>query len=171
MVGQQTVVNRSIDNGVMMSVPFVDKGRCAQEPIHIPGRIQPHGVLFVITPDEITITSVSENVETMLGRTVAEVVGAPLALVFGPAQGTALESAIRKDDVIGLNPMQVSIDVGGLHESFECVVSRSGERILIELERCGNSTADEVNFFEVRRPIARLHQAPDIEALATAASV
>jgi chemotaxis family two-component system sensor kinase Cph1 len=133
--------------------------------------IQPHGVLFVIKPDDLTIASVSENVETMLGQTAAEVLGAPLFAVFGAVQGAALESAIREDDVISFNPREVSIDVGGLYESFECVVSRSGKGILIELERGGNATADEINFFEVRRPIARLYQARDIEALANAASV
>ena len=40
----------------------VDLTTCDREPIHIPGSIQPHGVLLVLTEPALTIAQVSENV-------------------------------------------------------------------------------------------------------------
>ena len=41
---------------------MVDLTDCDREPIHIPGTIQPFGVLFVLAEPSLTITQVSENV-------------------------------------------------------------------------------------------------------------
>jgi chemotaxis family two-component system sensor kinase Cph1 len=40
---------------------------CAQEPIHVPGAVQPHGVLFVLREPQLIILQVSENVGLFLG--------------------------------------------------------------------------------------------------------
>ena len=41
---------------------MVDLTNCDREPIHIPGSIQPHGVLLVMTEPELVVIQVSENV-------------------------------------------------------------------------------------------------------------
>ena len=48
---------------------------CDREPIHIPGTIQPFGVLFVLAEPSLTITQVSENVGEHLPVRVEEVLG------------------------------------------------------------------------------------------------
>ena len=35
---------------------------CADEPIHIPGAIQPHGLLLVLEEDSFRVTQVSDNI-------------------------------------------------------------------------------------------------------------
>ena len=41
---------------------------CDSEPIHIPGSIQPHGLLFVFAGSEQRLVSVSVNAEPIFGR-------------------------------------------------------------------------------------------------------
>jgi len=40
---------------------------CAQEPIRIPGSIQPHGTLVVVDPDTRRIVQASANAPALLG--------------------------------------------------------------------------------------------------------
>jgi light-regulated signal transduction histidine kinase (bacteriophytochrome) len=46
---------------------------CDREPIHIPGTIQPFGVLMVLTEPSLTIMQVSENVDDHLSVRVDDV--------------------------------------------------------------------------------------------------
>ncbi|HEY9824068.1 MAG TPA: hypothetical protein V6D19_01365 [Stenomitos sp.] len=39
----------------------IDLSNCDHEPIHIPGSIQPHGLLFAADPSTLTILQVSNN--------------------------------------------------------------------------------------------------------------
>ena len=52
--------------------------RCADEPIHIPGSIQPHGFLLVVSEPDLRIQQASENVRDWLD------VEADLKLVLHP---------------------------------------------------------------------------------------
>ena len=59
---------------------------CAQEPIRIPGNIQPHGMLVVVDPDSRQIVQASANATALLGdarRASAQVI--PCTSVFGPS--------------------------------------------------------------------------------------
>ncbi len=152
--------------------PPVDKSRCAQEPIHIPGSIQPHGLLLVFGAD-LTVDVVSENVEAMLGIPLAEAVGAPLARFFGPAQSVRLEAAIRSGEPVSmLNPMRFLLLSGGKTVDFECVLHHSGASIVVELEPyvVPPDPGRLDPFARVRTPVARMQAAPDISALVQGAA-
>ncbi len=56
---------------------------CDNEPIHIPGSIQPHGMLLVATRDRLVVTQAAGEIETRLG--VADWHGAPLGALIGAA--------------------------------------------------------------------------------------
>jgi chemotaxis family two-component system sensor kinase Cph1 len=42
----------------------------AREPFHIPGAIQPHGVLLVLDPADISILQASDNASEVLGARI-----------------------------------------------------------------------------------------------------
>ena len=69
--------------------PPVDLDTCADEPIHIPGAIQPHGVLLACSGPDRIVRQVSANVD-VLGVTVGEVLGKPLAALLDPASAERL---------------------------------------------------------------------------------
>jgi len=64
----------------------IDLDACAREPIHIPGLIQPYGVLLVVEPADGRIVQAS--------ATAAEVLGAPMQQLLGA----------RYDEVLQLSP-------------------------------------------------------------------
>jgi light-regulated signal transduction histidine kinase (bacteriophytochrome) len=72
----------------------VDLSNCDREPIHVPGAIQPHGVLLALAGPELTIVQVSDNVAQHLGVPVAEVLGLPLATVLPDAPVAELRRAL-----------------------------------------------------------------------------
>ncbi|MDE0778554.1 MAG: hypothetical protein OSB43_19920, partial [Nocardioides sp.] len=55
---------------------------CDAEPIHVPGAIQPHGVLLALD-DEQRVVVCSANLETMLGVSADDALGRPLAALVG----------------------------------------------------------------------------------------
>lgn len=61
----------------------LDMDVCAREPIHIPGLIQPYGVLLVIEPADGRIVQAS--------TTAADLLGVPLAELLGMAYTQVLE--------------------------------------------------------------------------------
>ncbi|MCL9796590.1 hypothetical protein MXD58_020230, partial [Frankia sp. AgKG'84/4] len=60
----------------MESPEPVDLDNCDREPIHVPGSVQPHGVLLAVRDDDdLTVARVSGNVADALGRPAARVLG------------------------------------------------------------------------------------------------
>jgi two-component system, chemotaxis family, sensor kinase Cph1 len=55
---------------------------CASEPIHIPGGIQPHGLLLSIGEQE-EVLQISENAHAVVGRSAGDSVGKPMAEIIG----------------------------------------------------------------------------------------
>ncbi|PWQ89164.1 hypothetical protein DKX15_15470, partial [Enterococcus faecium] len=64
----------------------IDLDNCAREPIHIPGSIQPRGVLVVVGEPDFDIRQISATVGEMLGRPAEEVLGQHLSVLMGPDQ-------------------------------------------------------------------------------------
>src|SRR6476646_5049313 len=63
----------------------VDLTDCDREPIHIPGTIQPYGVLFVLAEPALTVAQVSENVSDHFPLRVEDILGQPLSSVIDSA--------------------------------------------------------------------------------------
>ena len=53
----------------------VDIANCDREPIHIPGAVQPHGVLLSLREPELVVVQASDNTADLFGRVVAYVLG------------------------------------------------------------------------------------------------
>ncbi|GHD49535.1 diguanylate cyclase (GGDEF) domain-containing protein [Marinobacter persicus] len=65
------------------AVSTEDLEQCEKEPIHIPGAIQPDGLLLVLDPDDFTIIQLSQNTDVWLGWAPEALLGKPLAHVLG----------------------------------------------------------------------------------------
>ncbi|MEZ0446270.1 SpoIIE family protein phosphatase [Cellulomonas sp. ICMP 17802] len=73
----------------------VDLDNCAREPIHVPGSIQPRGVLLAVTEPDLVVRHTSDNVGAVLGHAVDQVLGRTLADVLGPQGADVLEQHVR----------------------------------------------------------------------------
>jgi chemotaxis family two-component system sensor kinase Cph1 len=105
----------------------LDLDACAQEPIHIPGSIQPHGVMLVADRTTHDISHAAGDIPRLLGRsawlgrTLGEVLGDPLAArVAQVTQSGAAGGYAGRFEETGL----------GLDVSAHL----DGERLIIELE-------------------------------------
>lgn len=100
---------------------------CAQEPIHIPGAIQPHGALIVLRPADLTVLQASRNAGAFFGADLR--LGGPAPAILDP----------------------LNDDIRNWHESSEAVFQtdisdatltahRSGGLVILEVERSGTQT-------------------------------
>ncbi|MDY3558596.1 ATP-binding protein [Gemmata sp. JC673] len=112
----------------------VDLVTCESEPIHIPGRVQPHGALLAVSEPDGVVVQTSANCAALLGLPELPL-GRPLADVLG----RDLTAALAAPDPRPLAPLPVS--VGG--RAFDVIAHRHAGRLIVELEpAAGGTTAD-----------------------------
>lgn len=114
----------------------IDLDNCAREPIHIPGSVQPRGVLAVVREPDFTVRQVSANVDDLLGRSVDDVLDKHLSALIGVEQAAAIEHAAAVfGDLHQRNPLECDVDIGGRRRLFDAILHREpGGVLLLELE-------------------------------------
>ena len=124
-----------VDELVSVGTP-IDLDNCAREPIHIPGSIQPRGVLAVVREPDFEVRQVSANVADLLGRPVDAVLGRHLSALVGAEQAARVEEfATTFGDLRQRNPLECVIDVAGESRAFDAILHREpGDVLLVELE-------------------------------------
>ncbi len=91
-IGPSVPEGRPVDDLVPVGTP-IDLDNCAREPIHVPGSIQPRGVLAVVHEPGFEVRQVSANVADLLGRPVDAVLGRHLSALIGAEQAARVEQA------------------------------------------------------------------------------
>ena len=84
--------------------PGFDLGICDQDPIRVPGSIQPSGVLLALAGDPARIVCASSNLREHLGRDAAELIGQPLSAALGEDYAARLSG-----DLYGLRPSETPV--------------------------------------------------------------
>src|SRR5690606_8968596 len=104
--GRRTMT-RTVDEPELLAPgEAVDLDNCAREPIHVPGLIQPRGVLLVVREADGVLLQASANVERYLGAAADDLAGRPLADALGeqPAR-LVLDHAASVADLATRNPV------------------------------------------------------------------
>lgn len=116
-----------------MSLPFEKKKleECAKEQIHLLGKVQSHGVLFVLSPGNLEILSVSANAGGILGVEPSRLCGTSLEKWIGEATIAQLKLASKERAYTFNNPLTVHF-AGGL--IFDGIAHLSGEQLIFEIE-------------------------------------
>ena len=103
---------------------------CSTEPIHIPGSIQPYGVMLVLDPQNHCILQASDNLDAWLGVATKDALGKPLASVIGDDQADIIRHIVVTRE---LQPMQSSV-VKVADKMFDAVAHLADGYIVVELE-------------------------------------
>lgn len=144
-----------------------DLTNCDREPIHVPGAVQPHGLLLGMDDAGMVLVA-SANTPEMIGAPVEDVVGSALADVVGAAAARAVLALTGTGDL--REPIRLALDpAGGLLAEGEAdvVLHRAGERIVVEIEpRVGLAALPPVSYRSARAAVLRLTEAPDADELA-----
>ena len=119
---------------------------CDREPIHIPGAIQPHGLLLVISRPEWQITQISHNTQNFLGIEPEQLLGQPLSRLL-PTEKIEAIAACLEGDFEQINPLKLSLDTQIGIKNFNGIVHALNENdIILELEPNENENA--LNFIQ-----------------------
>jgi light-regulated signal transduction histidine kinase (bacteriophytochrome) len=116
---------------------------CAREPIHIPGSIQPRGVLLTVRERDGLVLQCSANVASLLATPVEDVLGRPLDSVLGlSASRVVTDQLVSVPDTRVRNPGLMQVEVAGRVVAMDVVVHRppgsdgaaSAGVVVVELE-------------------------------------
>ncbi|MDP5184455.1 SpoIIE family protein phosphatase [Blastococcus sp. BMG 814] len=109
--------------------PTVDEealARCADEPIAVPGAVQPHGALLAVSEPDLAVVVASAGAADLFGGPVA---GRAIDELLDPADAERLRAGLA-GDLAELNPLRVR--VGG--EDVDLVVHRADGLLVTEWE-------------------------------------
>jgi len=143
-----------------------DITNCDREPIHIPGAIQPHGVLLSLAEPDLVVAQASDNTASLLGRTVAHVLGQPLAALLDPESFERVRRAAGREAPAEANPL--SLAAGG--RACDGVLHRHEGALILEIEpRIDAPDAPERTHHPLRHAVAQVQSAATLDALFEAA--
>lgn len=143
----------------------IDTTDCDREPIHIPGSIQPHGILLVVEPGGLTVAQVAGDVERITG--VEDCIGAALGAVIGHALADRIDDQARRS-AWG----HVGRWTGPDRREHDVALQTSGDRLLVEVEQSSGRAVSGVDLLAVIETAgARFERAPDLKALFQLAAV
>lgn len=132
---------------------------CADEPIRIPGSVQPHGVLLAVVTGSTEVVVASGSAREHLGRAAEDLLGMRLEELFGPSWPAEGVAALDPAE-----PRTVELNVpGGGRRSFDLLAHTSAGLLVLELEPRRPVPADQA--VRARSALRRLQSAGTEEAL------
>ncbi|WP_165231872.1 ATP-binding protein [Aquisphaera insulae] len=146
----------------------VDLSNCDREPIHIPGRVQPHGVLLSLREPDLAVLQASANAAERLGIAAEGLAGTTILdrIDGGDARGRC-RAWLGSADVRGGGPLRLT--VGG--RPFDATAHRHDGALLLELEDARDAgPAIEADYRSVRTAMGRLLAAGSLEAFCRVAA-
>ncbi|WP_262271222.1 ATP-binding protein [Microvirga yunnanensis] len=146
----------------------LDLTACEREPIHIPGSIQPHGILLAIRLSDRTIAYASANTAEIFGFDPADALGRPFGEVM-PALSAEFAGQLDDPPAAGNTRFVRTIQVHTAQQErfFETAVSRSGDCAILELEEppYGAVSSIDALYPTLRRFVEQLQGASTIQTL------
>jgi two-component system, chemotaxis family, sensor kinase Cph1 len=146
-----------------MTKQTVDLTNCDRELIHIPGLIQPHGVLLVLQEIDLEIIQVSNNTFELLGYHSQDILGKTLSNLISLEQIKAIRQCLSAD-FEHVNPLDILIHHETKSVSFDGIIHRRDGVVILELEP--KQTAGKTDFLEfyqrVKGTITKIQKAPTL---------
>src|SRR6185369_5233971 len=90
----------------------VDLSNCDREPIHVPGSIQPHGVMLSLDESDMRILQVSSNCQEFFGIDSTDLLGNSLIWILGTAQTDSFRETLTSRELRPSNPMKLTVGRG-----------------------------------------------------------
>lgn len=104
-----------------------DLTACDREPIHIPGAIQPHGLLLVAEPGTLRVVAGAGDLEEELG---GDWLGRDLAVLLGQDVRALVDATPA-----GPGGTVIAAPVEGVRRRFDVAIHRTAGYLLVELEQ------------------------------------
>ena len=136
------------------------------EPIHAPGSIQLHGILFVLEEPLLKIIQVSKNTVAVLGIHPEEILGKLFAELIGVEQIASLKTALTENNET-LTPIILEFKTLRNKKVFNGTIYRSEESVIVELEPiiCEQDT-ENLSFYNlIKTPLTKIQSAESLQRM------
>jgi two-component system, chemotaxis family, sensor kinase Cph1 len=138
----------------------IDTSGCDREPIHVPGAIQPHGVLLSLQEPDLVIQQISDNTGALLGRAHDTLLGRPLGDLLDASSTDTVARALASPNPADDNPLSITCS----EQYFDGVLHRHRGAAILELEPAERG-ASHVGRHPLRGALARVQAASDLASL------
>lgn len=130
---------------------------CDDEPIQIPGAIQPHGVLLVVDEATWQVGQLSANADVLLASPAARLAGLSIEHVLGEAGAAQVREAATFESLDEVNPLSVLLHGGQL----DCIMHRHDGLLLLEFDHPDELPFDKAPLLDrgLGRALTRLQAA------------
>ena len=144
----------------------VDLSNCDREAIHLPGAIQPHGILFALTEPELEIVQVSNNTFDFIGIHPENLLKTPLKELLDDQQINSIQECLA-EEFEKVNPLTISIKHQEQELIFDGIIHRSDQVLILELEPAVyQNKADFFSFHHlVQSPLNKMQKASGLHEL------
>jgi chemotaxis family two-component system sensor kinase Cph1 len=139
----------------------VDLTNCDREAIHIPGSIQPHGVLLVLEEPSLKILQISHNTEQFFGVPAPSLLNKNLNILFPQSQIKLLLDCLSQENPESFNPLKLSRKNKGNLLVFDGMFYRQEGLLILEIEpSLSSGKTSELSFYHlVKASIVKIQKA------------
>ncbi|MEM9856021.1 MAG: ATP-binding protein [Bacteroidota bacterium] len=123
---------------------------CAQEPIHIPGSIQSHGILLAVDTQSSSIVKVSANADQLGVRSPEVILNTPIQDLLGTDCWEKIEMAREKGELFKSNPFKFFPN-NKMAGPYNVIASEHNDLLLLDLE--STSLASKLEFGDFYRRV------------------
>lgn len=145
----------------------VDLTNCDKEPIHIPGCIQPHGMLLALQEPELTLLQVSNNTFDFFGLHPNQLLGKPIDELLKQDQLDYLKKTLKHEDIKEVNPLKFIVLLNNNTLNFDCIAHRINGLLILELEpSMPENSVPFFGFYHLVKPfVSKLQGAANLSKL------
>ena len=146
------IVNRDI----------VNLENCESEPIHVPGSIQPHGLLLGLDFKDLSIKFCSGNSEEFIGVNYKQLLGKKLETIIDLENFEKVKNHLTRN--ILQSDLPISIRVGD--RQLECISHDNGKFIILEFVIGSNHSEDDNHIYlQTRQFIEHIEKSNSLKSL------
>ncbi|PTQ94920.1 light-regulated signal transduction histidine kinase (bacteriophytochrome) [Mucilaginibacter yixingensis] len=151
----------------------VDLTNCDKEPIHIPGKVQPHGFLVSVSSADLLITYISQNTGHFAGMNAQDLLGKhinELSIALNPtapAEQLSQLLSVGKHNKSFENINPFGIDING--QAWYIIINPSGNQLVMEFEPAESNLALDVQKV-IGRSVTEILSGRNLETLLTNAA-
>jgi two-component system, chemotaxis family, sensor kinase Cph1 len=146
-----------------ITAPQTTSGNNHDQPIHLSGSIQPHGLLLALNA-QLKIWQVSNNTPKYLGKQPQELLGQPLSCLLASQQIAAIKQCLKKK-IGSVTILKIPIKTPNGERYFDGIAHRTTNAVILELEP--RDSNDEVSFLDFQalmsEAIAHLQNTSNLE--------
>ncbi|WP_349367415.1 HWE histidine kinase domain-containing protein [Salinarimonas sp.] len=138
-----------------------DLTNCDREPIHVPGSVQPHGLLLALDPPTLAVAQAGGDGPGLVGFENAALLGRRLDEILGA--GAAAQVLAHLAEAADTSRPALALHAAGVGGApLDLAVHRSRGVPIVEIEPRGETTADPLTV--VQGVVGRLQDTPTIDA-------